>query len=187
MAKIQTDDKTQTNSKIVFNEKIDSAITGIALSLAFIITAIFLYIKQDYFIIPAISHILSIICGFIGSMGFSIEIDSISNKPKGLGEIIGGGICAFIWYYLYAHIVVEQWYFRIVFNSLGIVFLFLGLYLGLGGVFKILFSIVEAIKNSPKTDKKSIFSNIVVMISRILGLILTAMNILNFFGIFKNT
>lgn len=184
----QTKNKRQTNErkKVVFSEKTDSVITGLALSSTFIAIAIFLYFKQDYFIIPAISHVLSIICGLIGSMGFSVEIDNISNKPKGLGEIIGGGIFALVWYFLYIYVSAEQWYFRIPLNILAIVSLFLAIYFIVQGILMMFFSILKTIKAAPKTDKKSILSNVVVMLSRILGLILTAMNILNFFGIFKN-
>lgn len=186
MAAKKENDEKKSKSKIIFSNKIDGIITGLALSSTFIFIAIFLYFKQDYFIIPAISHVISIICGLIGSMGFSIEIDNISNKPKGIGEIIFGGIFALVWYFLYICVPAEQLYIRVVLNILAIASLFLAIYFAVEGILKMFFSIFKAVNDSSKTDKKSIFSNVVVMLSRILGLILTAMNILNFFGIFEN-
>lgn len=160
-----------------FSEKVDNKINGFAIGISFSTISLFLLICNDYFEIPVISYIVGAIFGLIGFGGLAVEL-SETNKIKGIGELIGGLAMFVPWLLLYL-----KFNDNMLVKVLSFGLLILGLYVLTLGIIKLFYSSYKTIFESkgPKSKFKSIF----LLISQLLGLTLTVLNILKIFGVFK--
>ena len=88
------------NKKIIFNEEIDSAISGYTLAITFVGIGVFLLNNLDYFGNNIVSIVILSIFSFIGIIGTFIELGK-NKEIKGFDDI-GMGLFFFIpWLLIY--------------------------------------------------------------------------------------
>lgn len=160
-----------------FSEKIDSKINGLALGISFSAISLFLLICNDYFEIHTISYIVGAVFGLIGFGGLAVELTE-TNTIKGIGELIGGLVMFVPWLLIYLKFNDNIWAKVLSFGLL-----VLGLYVLALGIIKLFYSSLKAITDSNSTNSK--IKSVFLLISQLLGLALTTLNILKIFGLFK--
>lgn len=170
--------------KIVFSEKIDSTISGLALVLTFILIGVFLLFNSQYFGNEITAKVIQWIFIVVGTLGFGSEISKIKKdkekRIKGIDDIITGIVVILIWFLVY----------KIVNNTTGNSIAFLLLILGTFGTFK---GIIEVIYSAmqlkkEKSNKKvntEIMKDVMLMLSQIAGICLIAVQILQALGVIK--
>lgn len=136
--------ENKKSKKIVFNEEIDSAISGYTLAITFVGIGIFLLNNLDYFGNKTVSVVILSIFSIIGIVGTFIELGK-NKEIKGF-EDIGVGLVFFIpWLliYLLGH--------NVLWNIVGFILLIIGVYGIVGGCIKI---VVSFIMNEKSTNNK---------------------------------
>lgn len=170
------EEKEEKSSKIIFSEKIDSAINGYALAITFIAVSVFLVVKNDYFFYPIISYIIGVVSGVIGILGLGVEL-SKNKSIKGIGSFWIGATFLVLWAICYFN-------FNNVFTNIVTFSLLFGLYPALIGLFQIIYSIFVANNSDDKKENKNEkIKNIFLILTQIFGLILTTLNILKIIGV----
>ena len=143
--------ENKKSKKIVFNEKIDSAISGYTLAITFVGIGIFLLNNLDYFGNKTVSIVILSIFSFIGIVGTFIELGK-NKEIKGFDDL-GIGLFFFIpWLliFLFGH--------KLWLNVIGFILLILGVYGLVGGAIKILVSFVINDKSGNNKFKKIIIT-----------------------------
>ena len=139
------------NKKIIFNEEIDSAISGYTLAITFVGIGVFLLNNLDYFGNNIVSIVILSIFSFIGIIGTFIELGK-NKEIKGFDDI-GMGLFFFIpWLLIY---IFGQ---KLWLNIIGFILLIMGVYGLVGGVIKIVVSFVINDKSSNNKFKKIIIT-----------------------------
>lgn len=116
---------------------LDSISSGIGLSFAFIVTAIFIYFKQDYLGSVVTSIIISSSMMVFGIMGLGMELNKLNNEKKfGFDELgIGLGLII-LW-------AILHYFFPVIWLNWVLLFVLLVGFYGIGvGIFKIVQNIV---------------------------------------------
>lgn len=167
----------ETNRQIVFSEKTDDAINGYALAITFVLISIFVFVKNDYFYFPIIANIVGVFLGIIGIVGCGIEI-SKSVSIKGIGNICLGILCLLLWYAIYICIN------NIILNILVFSLLMLGCYGIALGILQFFYSVGTLISSVIKeNDKMNALKDVFLLLTQLLGVVLTLLNILKLVGI----
>ncbi len=123
------------DKKIIFSEKIDSIINGIALGLAFIIFAFLIYFF-DIFHNVILDRILAVVSAMVGILFTSFEIDKIDkDKMYGFGDCVLGMI--FIIPAISVILYFKSLFLNIVMSGL----LILGTYGSSRGLLEIIYSV----------------------------------------------
>lgn len=177
----KTKDKKKT--KIIFNEKVDSAINGFTLGFALLIISAFLFYKSDYFTNPFVTYILGAIFGAIGFLGTSSQM-SESLKIKGMDTMAIGVVLSTIWYI--AYVKISTLWANIVFFPI----LFLGVYAIIYGILQTIYTIYKGVKSilkhtdGKKSGAKASITQIVLFLTQLCSLGLAIVNILKAFNLF---
>jgi hypothetical protein len=172
--------------KITFNEKIDSLINGFAVVLTYIIIGIILQFDNSFFgSSTAIIKISFIICGVLGFFTEIMKINAEHNI-KGI-ESIFIGLMLFLGAYLAKNYISSMniagiWF--TIFNVITIRYLVLfllmliSIYGFFSGILELSYSMYLRYKESNRDEKnKKLFTNIILILSQLLGLILIAAQI----------
>ena len=143
--------ENKKSKKIVFNEEIDSAISGYTLAITFVGIGIFLLNNLDYFGNKTVSIVILSIFSFLGIVGTFIELGK-NKEIKGFDDL-GIGLFFFIPWLLIFLLGHKLWL-----NVIGFILLILGVYGLVGGAIKILVSFVINDKSSNNKFKKIIIT-----------------------------
>lgn len=172
------EEKNKNKKKIVFNEEIDSAISGYALAMTFIGIGIFLLNNMDYFNNKIISYIVLGIVSVIGIIGTTVELDK--NKViKGFGDI-GVGI-VFLLPWLIVYIFSNSLFFKII----TLISLLIGGFAFISGILKIIVSIFIYVPGDDNKIKK-ITVNFFKALPAIASFVLVIFNIIKIILEIKN-
>ena len=170
-------DNNKRKKKIVFSEKIDSAINGYAVGISFLLVSAFVLAKDEYFVYPIISYIIGAFLGIIGILGCGTEI-SKSAKIKGIDNFLVGAIFVGIWLVYYLNFSI------IVLNIIMLLFLIVGCYGVVRGIIEIFFSFFySTFGQSDTISKTEKFKNTFLLLTQIFGFALTILNILKIIGV----
>lgn len=132
------------NKKIIFSEKIDSIINGIALGLAFIIFALLIYFFNIFHNI-ILDRIFAVVSALIGILFTSFEIDKIDkDKMYGFGDCVLGMIL------IIPAISVILYFKNIFFNVVMSGLLIFGTY----GISRGLLEIIYSVSRQEKSENK---------------------------------
>lgn len=162
--------ENKRNKKIIFNETIDSAISGYTLAITFVGIGIFLLNNLDYFGNKIVSIVILSIFSFIGIIGTFIELGK-NKEIKGFDDI-GMGMFFFIPWFLIYFFGQRLWL-----NIVGFIFLIIGVYGLVGGCIKIVVSFIINEKSSDNKLKK-IITTFFKLLPSIASFILVICNIL---------
>ncbi|KQU57716.1 hypothetical protein RKD55_000783 [Rossellomorea marisflavi] len=118
------------------SEKYESPLNGIALAMSFLLTSMVLYLAPEFIGTQLITRSLGVILGFIGFLGFIVELSKTSlNNEKvkdGIWDIVSG-------IFLGSLIFLLLLYFSNWIVNLIVLFLMLfGIYGTLRGIFKLI-------------------------------------------------
>ena len=157
------------NKKIIFNEDIDSTISGYALAITFVGIGVFLLNNLNYFGNKYVSIVVLSIFSFLGIVGMLVELGK-NKKIKGI-EDVGLGLVFFIfWLVIY---FVGQ---RLLLNILGFISLIIGIY---GLVRGFIIIVVSLVINDESTNKlKKTIKTFFKLLPAIASFILVVCNIL---------
>ncbi len=178
-------EKEKKPKKILFSEEIDSAINGFTVGFLFIGIGLFLLLKPDYFAEPVASYIVGAVIGLFGIMGTGVEI-SKATKIKGMDMFsVGAGFfIAWLVQYVYIH---KLWA-----NIAFFVWLVIGVYGLLLGLFRAIYSIIYNARQRPmegndaqpkKMNVGNLLSQIVLFLTQLCGLAVAVLNVLKASGI----
>lgn len=166
----------QKEKRIIFSEEIDSTISGFSLVITFIVIGIFLIFNKNYFGNAAVATVIQWSFIIIGCLGFGTEVSKMNKKRgiKGIDDLIVGIVVIAIWATIYY--MFKNW----IGNTIGFLFLVIGLYGGVRGIIEISYSIIK-IKQKNKIEEKhnlSIVKDIILILSEIAGMGLIIVQIL---------
>lgn len=162
--------------KIVFSEKIDSAINGYAIGITFILISAFLLVNSTYFQWAWLTYAIGSIFGFIGLAGIGVELDK-TQKVKGIGNVVIGLFFSAIWLLLYL-----GFNNNIVANLFAMAAMIIGVYGLVRGLIELFYSVIIETRKSDNSWQKTLKS-IFVFSTQICGLVLSILNILKIFSI----
>ncbi|OBZ14641.1 hypothetical protein A8L34_12020 [Bacillus sp. FJAT-27264] len=153
---------------------------GIAIALSFLVSSFLLFLLPVYLFNNAITYFVSILFAIIGVGGLGIELNKLSSNPKGLGlDNLGIGlVLGTIWTIFYYYF--NLWWINLIILPLMLLGCY-GIILGIINIFDNLFSSFS----SPEKSKGKFFIKLPVVIAQLAGFILTIMQILQIFKIFK--
>lgn len=159
--------------KIIFNESVDSSITGFSLVCALLITGIFLQFNDDFFgITTNIIKILFIIIGFIG---LCVEIEHLNKKfeIKGFDSIVSAFICILGVFGIQFIIDISDASKLIImiYNIAMFIFMFFAVYYISEGIIQFFYSIYIKSKDK-KSKRRNIFSRIIITLTQLASLLL---------------
>ena len=182
--------KINRAKKIVFNEEIDSSISVFSIVLTFIIIGIILQFDNSFF--GSSTNIIKISFIVSGMLGFLTEIKKINIKHniKGIDNIFFG-LIIFIGVYLLKNFISSMdmnsiWFVLFDIITIRYLLIFLLMLIAIFGFFRgileLVYSIYLRYKESNKSEKnKSLFTNIVLVLSQLLGLVLINAQIYDIF------
>ena len=166
------DEELKKPKKIMFSEDIDSKISGFSIAFAFIAIGIFLTYDQNYFGNELLSTIIRWIFIGIGAIGLCSEWKKgFKSEIKGISTFMTGAVLIAIWLILYLSLSSS------LVNLIAFFFLMFGLYGSFRGIFEIGYSIKELL-NAKKKEKSNILTDVLLLMTTILGLILVVMQLL---------
>lgn len=170
--------KENKEKKVVFNEEIDSAISGYTLGITFVGIGIFLLNNLDYFGNKVVSIIILSLFSFIGIIGTFIELGK-GKILKGFDDIAIGLFFFIPWLLIY---IFGQ---NILLNIFGFVLLMIGIYGLVGGIIKIMVSLF--FENQTSDNKvKNIVISFFKTLPAIASFVLVVCNILKIIYEMKN-
>ena len=161
------------NKKIVFNEEIDSSISGFALVFAFILIGVFLQFNSSFF--SESNTLIKIIFVIFGILGFFTEMNNLNLKfrIKGIDNIGIGIVLLVVLYVLYITINFSKWYkiFIGIYELVFFIFLLLAIYAVFAGLLQMAYSLYQNYKSN-EHKKRKVFSSLIVILTQIASLIL---------------
>lgn len=167
---------SKNEKKVVFSEEVDSKISGFAVVLAFLSIGIFLLIFPNYFGNKLAATIIR--GGFIsiGVIGLIVELSkNKSSNIKGINDFVIGAFLFGLW--VASFVYIDIWWI----NVISFFVLILGLYGFYQGLIQIVYSVIQAV-NYNKETKKSLTTDIVLLLTKILGLVLVIIQIIKAVG-----
>lgn len=178
------DKKAKKPKNIIFTESVDSTINGYAVGFLFIAIGLFLLFEPGYFAEPVASYIIGAVIGLVGVMGTGIEL-SKNAKIKGV-DVLAIGVALFV-IWLLQYVYIHALWANIVF----FVFLVLGIYGVLLGLFRAVYSIVDNAKKRPngegeqlrKAGLGKLISQSVLFLTQLCGLAVAIINVLKAAGL----
>ena len=165
------------NSKKKQKDPLEQAMTGYAIGISFILISAYLFWNGTYFDSKIATYIVGAFVGLFGVSSLSTEVDK-SKKVTGVMELGFGAFFFVIWYVIY-HFRSETLWVKIAIFAL----LILGAYALVLGLIKVFYSTIKSIKLDKNAKKSDIVKGITLLISQILGIALTALNILKVIGV----
>ena len=143
--------ENKKRKKIVFNEEIDSVISGYTLAITFVGVGIFLLNNLDYSGNKTVTVVILSIFSFFGIVVTFIELGK-NKEIKGFEDIVAGLFLFIPWLliYLFVH--------NVVCNIVGFILLIMGVYGIVGGCIKIVVSFIMNEKDTNNKLKKLITS-----------------------------
>lgn len=169
--------------KVIFNEQIDSSISGFSLVCAFLIIGLFLQFNSDFFGVA--TNWIKILFIIIGFMGLFTEMSNLNERLeiKGFDNIAIGMVFLIPTYIMKFSIDISKWLtiFAIPYLIVMCILLFVSICLFSEGLLQIFYSIYIKIKNN-KTTKKSILSRIIVVLTQLASLVLVIAQIYDIFS-----
>ena len=172
--------KKPREKKIVFSEKVDDAITGYSLGLSFILISLFFFWQDTYLLYREFTQVVGTLVGVLGLSAVAIQLNK-SASIKGFDSLGIGLAITLIWLICYLKL---NWFWL---NLLLILPLALGVYGTIRGVLEIAYSfITRTVVNKDDKPKTTRIKEAFLLITQILGLILTILNILKILGLAGN-
>ena len=173
----ETENKEQKKEKkVVFSEKIDSAINGYAVGFTFLLISAFLLINNTYFKWALLTYSIGAVFGLIGLLGIGAELDK-SKRFKGVANIVLGLIFIALWLFVYLGLKNNP-----IANSFAIVLLIVGGYAMIKGLIELFYSVFSDIQKA-NNSWKTIAKAIITLLTQICGLVLSILNILKIFSV----
>lgn len=166
----------KNKKKIIFSEEVDNKISGFALVLTFLSIGIFLLLFPNYFGNKFAATIIRWIFILIGIIGLIVELSKTKNSNiKGFDDFIIGVVLVGVWTVLFVYINI--WWINVI-----SFFVFLmGLYGLYEGLIEIIYSTIQTVKNHKET-KKRVTTDIGLLLTKILSLILVIVQIIKALG-----
>lgn len=163
---------TKNEKEIIFSDEVDGKISGFALVLSFLSVGIFLLLFPEYFGNKVTATIIRWIFISIGLIGLMVELSkNKSSNIKGVDNFLAGVGLVGLWAVLFTYINI--WYVNVISFFILLVGLY-GLYLGL---IQIIYSAIQTVRNH-KENKESVTTDIGVLLTKILSLILVIVQII---------
>ena len=168
-----TQKKESKEKKIVFSAEVDDQITGFALVLALVVTGLILQFDSSYFGNAIITKVIQWIFIVIGALGMAVEIGKIKSSVTGIDNLLIGIIILAGWYALYR--AFNQWYTNII----AFILLFFGAYGAFLGSLQMVYSLSHReIKEKTEEAKRQEKGDIILLITKLLGVVLVVMQII---------
>ena len=169
--------KEKKPQKIVFSKDIDSLINGLTLGFSFVAVGLFLILFPNYFGNEFIGQLIRWIFIGIGVLGLCIEFGKLKpmSNIKGFDDLWMGILLLSVWAVLF--FVAENK----LFNIIGFFFLMIGTYGTFQGLLKIIYS-VHLIRKEKLQSKGTIFSDILVLMTKTISLALVVLQLIKAFN-----
>ena len=165
--------KEPKEKKIVFSVEVDDQITGFALVLALVVTGLILQFDSTYLGNAIITKVVQWIFIVIGALGMAVEIGKIKSSVTGIDNLLIGIIILAGWYALYR--AFNQWYTNII----AFILLFFGAYAAFLGSLQMVYSLSHReIKEKTEEAKRQEKGDIILLITKLLGVVLVVMQII---------
>ena len=165
--------KEPKEKKIVFSLEVDDQITGFALVLALVVTGLILQFDSTYFGNALVTKIVQWLFIAIGALGMAVEIGKIKSSISGIDNLLIGVIILAGWYALYK--AFNRWYTNII----AFCFLFIGSYGAFVGILQMVYSLSHReIKEETEENKKKEKGDIILLLTKLLGVVLVVMQII---------
>jgi hypothetical protein len=162
--------------KIIFSEEVDNKISGLAVVLGFLSIGIFLLLFPSYFGNKLATALTRWIFILIGIIGLIIELSKTKGSNiKGLENFIVGIVLLGMWTVLFLY--KNIWWINIISFFIFLIGLY-GLYLG---SIQIVYSIIQTVR-SHKETKKSVTTDIGLLLTKVLGLVLVILQLIKVLG-----
>lgn len=165
----------------MFSEEIDDAISGYALGITFIAISALLLYHTEYFPSHIVSCAIGIAFGSLGVIGCGLEL-SKSIKLKGMDNLTVGFILLVLWY------IGWKASLNVWINIAMFFVLIIGTYGFVRGGIELIYSLINSMSSSSKNpnSKTTNFKNAFLLLTQVLGFVLTILNILQIIGIISN-
>lgn len=165
--------KQKKEKKIYFSPEIDSSIEGFSLVLTFAVVGLILQFYPSYFGNEIVTNIVKWLFIVVGILGLASELGKRKNQIVGLDNIVYGTVFTGAWVVLFVY--VRHW----IANTLSFAFLIFGLYSFFMGIQQVIHSIslYRKEKASGAADKEKTRGDILLFLTKLLGVILVAFQI----------
>lgn len=170
----------RAENKEVLDKEVESSIRGFSLVIAFFIVGIFLQVKPELF--GAVTKLTQIAFILVGILGLFTEVKTLNEKSNimGMEDVVLGGALLLGTYYM-GSVNTKDWFILIsaLYNLLMFFILLISSYGFSSGIIKMIYSLY---KNKKQDSGERTFSNIILVLSQLAGIVLIVFQIYEIFS-----